>query len=145
MGAAVVIDRDGRRIGVYGLAAESGSVLLTRIASRYPSAGRWTLPGGGMEWGETPIGCLEREVLEETGLSVTTAELMDVSTEVFSPPSRRSVHVVFVVYRVRLEGSPRPETDGSTDAVAWHALDRLPPTVPLVTRSLAVASVQSGG
>jgi len=35
------------------------------------SDGRWELPGGGMDHGETPQTCLEREIKEEMGLSVT--------------------------------------------------------------------------
>jgi ADP-ribose pyrophosphatase YjhB (NUDIX family) len=33
--------------------------------------GKWELPGGGMDWGETPDTCLKREIREEMGLEVT--------------------------------------------------------------------------
>jgi 8-oxo-dGTP diphosphatase len=40
----------------------------------------WTLPGGGIEKGETPENAAEREVLEETGLVVTTSRFLFTTT-----------------------------------------------------------------
>ena len=49
-------------------------ILLTRRMDN----GRWCLPGGHMEPGETLAECLEREVWEETGLRVQTRQLIGV-------------------------------------------------------------------
>ena len=49
-------------------------VLLTRRADN----GRWCLPGGGMESGESAAEACEREVLEETGLTVRVKRLIGV-------------------------------------------------------------------
>jgi ADP-ribose pyrophosphatase YjhB (NUDIX family) len=47
----------------------SGRLLLVRRA-REPSRGRWSVPGGRVEAGETDQHALRREVAEETGLAV---------------------------------------------------------------------------
>ena len=49
-------------------------VLLTKRADN----GRWCLPGGGMEPGESAAEACEREVMEETGLKVRAKRLLGV-------------------------------------------------------------------
>ncbi len=38
--------------------------------------GWWELPGGGLDWGETPQECLSREIQEEMGLTVTAVDAL---------------------------------------------------------------------
>ncbi len=66
-----------KHIGVYALAVKDNLVLLIKKA-RGPYTGKWDLPGGSLEFGETPLDSLAREVKEETGLSVEKSDLIDV-------------------------------------------------------------------
>lgn len=124
------------RFASYAVAINDGAILLARIASGYPGQGRWTLPGGGIEWGEHPDDALVREVHEETGFSVTEFSLIGIDSRVFSATvNHAGLHAVRMLYDVPLNGEPRVvEVDGSVDAVRWLALDGVPAanTVELV-------------
>jgi 8-oxo-dGTP diphosphatase len=52
-----------------------GRLLLVKRAHE-PEKGKWSLPGGRVEHGETDHSAVQREVFEETGLSVTVGALV---------------------------------------------------------------------
>lgn len=56
---------------------DGGKVLLVRRGNE-PLKGEWSLPGGALELGETLQQGVIREVLEETGLSVVPAGIVEV-------------------------------------------------------------------
>ena len=119
-------DREVTRIGAYALCVQGGRILLCRIAPGYYSGvGEWTLPGGGLDFGEDPRDGALRELTEETGL---TGEIGEVA-EVLSWADRwrhprdgadEAFHGLQIVFRVRIVGGDlRREVDGSTDQAAW--------------------------
>lgn len=86
-------------------------VLLVRRA-RPPMAGRWSLPGGRLEFGERIEMGVRREVLEESGLEVEVGPLIDV-VEVIDPP----YHYVILDYVCRRTGGELRAGDDATDVV----------------------------
>jgi ADP-ribose pyrophosphatase YjhB (NUDIX family) len=80
-----------------------------------------------VQHGESPPDSLRREIEEEAGLRVTLGPLLDVLSDVRTvPPDGTSLHTVRLVYRVdSWEGTLRPETDGTTDAVGWFTLEEV--------------------
>ena len=67
----------GRRIPCVGAIVRDGQGRLLLIQRGHdPEAGRWSLPGGRVEPGETDAQALAREMLEETGLVVTPGPLI---------------------------------------------------------------------
>lgn len=63
-------------VGVGGVVIEDSKVLLIRRGSE-PLKGRWSIPGGTLELGETLKEGVARELLEETGLEVRVLDLIE--------------------------------------------------------------------
>jgi 8-oxo-dGTP diphosphatase len=121
-----------QRIAAYGVCVDrDGRVLLARAAPSLSLRGRWFLPGGGVDHGESPADALRREMFEESGLTVVLGPLLDVVSDVRTIPDGTSLHTVRVIYRIaEWRGTLRPEVGGTTDDIRWVTPEELL-TIPL--------------
>ncbi|HLM95163.1 MAG TPA: NUDIX domain-containing protein [Acidimicrobiales bacterium] len=120
-------DSKRQRIAAYGVARDAeGRLLLARASPALTLRGRWFLPGGGVQHGESPPDSLRREMEEESGLTVSLGPLLDVLSDVRTIPDGTILHTVRLIYRVAAwEGTLRPEEGGTTDAVGWFTLEEI--------------------
>jgi ADP-ribose pyrophosphatase YjhB (NUDIX family) len=132
------------RISAYGLVTESDHLLLCRLSAALPHAGMWTLPGGGIEFGEHPEAAMVREVEEETGLIVAPVRLAGIDSFSAEVPDR-AFHAVRIIYHAnRIGGTLRDESEGTTDACQWHPLNTLG-SLPVVELVEAALPLLAGG
>jgi ADP-ribose pyrophosphatase YjhB (NUDIX family) len=103
-------------VAVGGLAVLDGAVLLVRRGEP-PEAGRWTIPGGRVEVGETLAEAVERELLEETGLDVRCGELRGWVERILP-----GYHYVILDFDVTVVGGRTPVAGGDAVDVSWVSL-----------------------
>lgn len=129
--------RQVTRVAAYALCVDRDTILLSRIApgATASSDGMWTLPGGGVDFGEDPADAALRELREESGLVGEIAELASVHSwrgEFVDPADGvpTDFHAIRIVYRVRVTGGElRDEIGGSSETCRWvprSELDSLP-------------------
>lgn len=58
-----------------GVAVQDDRLLMIR-RGRGPAQGEWSIPGGRVEWGETLVEAVVREVAEETGMETACGEMI---------------------------------------------------------------------
>lgn len=96
----------------------AGRVLLIQ-RGHAPAVGRWTIPGGRVERGETLAQALHRELLAETGITATMGALLEVFEFI-----NDDFHYVILDYRMSdPQGVPRAGEDAVD--VGYFSLDAI--------------------
>lgn len=136
--SAVVLDSDD------GTPAAGGARVLLIRRRFEPLAGRWSLPGGALEVGETLPEGLVREVREETGLDVDVGPVVDVFDRMTRDDDGRvRYHFVLIDYLCRPTGGTL-EPGSDVSAAEWAAVADLPryeltpKTLDVIERALAM-------
>lgn len=106
------------RLAAYALVADrAGRILLAGSLNRGPDV-QWALPGGGVDFEETPVEALMREVGEETGRDVVVGALLGVHTDRIDPARRRGsngrpMKTVQLIYAAEDRGATRELEPGA--------------------------------
>lgn len=112
------------RVGAYAVLVDGAERVLLALWNE-GDVPAWTVPGGGVEDGETPEQAAVREVREETGYEVELVRLLG-EDRFTVPAERRLVGTgrplvsVRLVYEARIVGGELThEVGGTTDEAAW--------------------------
>ena len=91
-------------VGVGAVIICNGKILLEKRKNE-PGKGKWSVPGGLVELGESVKQTVIREVKEETGLEVEKPEHIDVVDNIIRDESGRvKYHFVIIDYFMKLKG-----------------------------------------
>jgi NAD+ diphosphatase len=101
-------------VGVGAVVIDGDRVLLVRRANE-PLKGEWSIPGGAVEAGETLQAAVAREVLEETGVHVSSARY--VASQPWPFPAS-----LMLGFHAAGDGGEPHASDGELEEVHW--LDR---------------------
>jgi 8-oxo-dGTP diphosphatase len=116
-------------VAVGAVAVSEGALLLVRRANP-PEAGRWTLPGGRVDVGETLAQAVTREAFEETGLAVRCQGLRGWAERITA-----GFHYVILDFDVEIvfdvdarsdaDGRPSPAAGGDALEASWVPFEEL--------------------
>lgn len=132
------------RVGVGAVVLDAGRVLLVR-RGKAPLAGKWSLPGGLLELGETTAEAARREVAEECGLQIAVGEVAGVLDRVVHDAEGRiRYHWVLVDYVAFVESGTLCAASDADEAqwVEVDAVERLDTTdglIDMIRRAVAIA------
>lgn len=128
----------------HALVREGDRFLLVQ-RRRPPFQGFWSLPGGGMELGETVEEALQREVREETGLEVTIAHFLGYANAIERDEADRVRYHYLIMYfeATPVAGELMPGDDAA--AAAWVTLSEAKqlPLTDAVERAITWAGLEA--
>ena len=107
------------------LSADGKQVLAARRTSPPEAAGRWELPGGKVEEGETPEAALIREIGEELGCLIEVLDWMEGESPIggSTGPTNETSRARLIAATARVTaGEPRPREH---DQILWLAAEDL--------------------
>ena len=102
-------------VGVGAVIIKPGQIVLIQRGNE-PSKGKWTIPGGLVELGESPETAVVRETREETSLVVEKPILIDVVSNVDLDEQKKvKYHYIIIDYLVHVKSGKLSHASDAVD------------------------------
>ena len=86
---------DKPRVAVGGVVIHNDCILLVK-RGKPPAQGEWAIPGGSVELGETLQAAVEREIFEETGITIQAHKVIYTFDSIIKEGDRTRFHYVIL-------------------------------------------------
>ncbi len=120
-------DKDSFHVGANCIVMRDGKVLLG--LRKGSGEGKWGLPGGHLEWGESLEHAALRELEEETGLVAESAEFVGVVNDVRERSGETQHRIQFAFLIENVKGEPEVLEPEKCAGWEWFSIEELPPSV----------------
>jgi ADP-ribose pyrophosphatase YjhB (NUDIX family) len=111
-------------VGVGAVLICDGKILLEKRKNE-PGKGKWSIPGGLVELGESVEETVIREVHEETGLLIEKPEHIDIVDNITKDENGEiKYHFVIIDYFVKLQGGTL-KASSDAEELRWVAFDEV--------------------
>jgi 8-oxo-dGTP diphosphatase len=121
------------KVGVGVILCDNQQVLLGRRHGSH-GADTWCFPGGHLEFGESPIDCAKRELLEETGLAASQFQPGPYTNDVFEKEERH--YITLFVLAQYVGGIPELREPSKCAEWRWFDWNKLPSPLFLPIQNL---------
>jgi 8-oxo-dGTP diphosphatase len=111
------------RVGVAAIIERKGQVLLIKRKNSH-GAGSWAVPGGHLEFGETPEECAIRETHEEVGIEIGDVRFVAITNDIF--PKEGKHYITIWMHGTCKSGEPVVAADDEVAELGWYYWNDLP-------------------
>jgi 8-oxo-dGTP diphosphatase len=113
---------------------EKGELFLTKRSQRCKNQrGCWESPGGDVEYGETLVDAVRREVMEEYGVEIELIEQFPAADELLTKEKQHWVATTFLA-KLKKGQTPTIMEPDKCDEIGWFPLDNLPSPLSVITK-----------
>ena len=125
--------KDHPRVGVAVVIERDGKVLLVKRKNAH-GAGTWAVPGGHLEFGETPDECAIRETREEVGMAINGVRFAAITNDVF--PEEGKHYITIWMSAASATGEPTIAAAREVAEIGWFNWKDLPAPLFLPLQNL---------
>ena len=125
-------DYIGVGCGVFIVNKKGETLLARRAINSKNEIGVWNKVGGAIEFGETIVEALKREVLEEIGIEIGDIEFLSYTDHILKDENQHWVGMNFMA-RIK-SGEPKILEPDKNDDLRWFKFEEIPTNLAMPTR-----------
>jgi ADP-ribose pyrophosphatase len=111
-------------VGVHALVYKEGRVLLAKRAKE-PNKGKWSVPGGRLELGETIFEAAKREVREECSVEIEIEHVLDVADAIMRDDNGSVKYHFVVIYLLAKYTGGEAKAQSDAEDCGWFTPEEL--------------------